>query len=77
MQGSLRAPNAQELKVLKRWQLSTFWVCLIGYVGYYLCRKNLSAAIPLISSEFGYTNSELGLIALYGEISYAIGKFII
>ncbi len=76
MQGSLRAPNAQELKVLKRWQLSTFWVCLIGYVGYYLCRKNLSAAIPLISSEFGYTNSELGLIALYGEISYAIGKFI-
>lgn len=76
MQGELRAPTAQELKKLKKWQLNTFWVCLIGYIGYYLCRKNLSAAIPLISTEFGYTNTELGLIALYGEIAYAIGKFI-
>jgi sugar phosphate permease len=77
MQGStLRIPNATELKLLKKWQFSTFLVCLIGYVGYYLCRKNLSAALPLLSSEFGYTNTDLGLIALYSEIAYAIGKFI-
>lgn len=49
---------------------------LIGYIGYYLCRKNLSAAFPLMSAEFGYTNSQLGLIALFSEITYAIGKFI-
>jgi sugar phosphate permease len=29
-----------------------------------------------MSEHFGYTNAELGLIALYSEISYAIGKFI-
>lgn len=69
-------PNAEELIKLKRWRLSTFWVCLFGYVGYYICRKNLSAAIPLISEAFNYTNSELGLIALYSEIAYALGKFI-
>ena len=49
---------------------------LVGYIGYYLCRKNLSAAFPLMSEDFGYTNSELGLIALSSEIVYAIGKFI-
>jgi len=49
---------------------------LLGYIGYYICRKNLSAAFPLLSESFGYTNSELGLIALYSEIAYATGKFI-
>lgn len=71
-----RNPTNSELKILKKWQRSTFWVCLIGYIGYYLCRKNLSAAFPLMSHEFGYTNSELGIIALYSEFAYAIGKFI-
>ena len=76
MHDLLKTPTIEELKKLKRWRTSTFWVCLIGYIGYYLCRKNLSAAVPLIGEAFSYTNSELGLIALSGEIAYAIGKFI-
>ena len=63
-------------RVLVRWRLSTFWVCLIGYVGYYLCRGNLSAAFPLLEQEFGFSNTQLGLIASLSEIAYAIGKFI-
>ena len=65
-----------QIKLLSRWRISTFWVCLIGYIGYYICRKNLSAAVPLLSEEFNYTNAELGLIALYSEMAYALGKFI-
>jgi OPA family glycerol-3-phosphate transporter-like MFS transporter len=73
---NLRTPTIEELIRLKKWRLSTFWVCLIGYIGYYLCRKNLSAAVPLIGDAFSFSNTQLGLIALYGEIAYAIGKFI-
>lgn len=69
-------PTPQQVSVLKRWQISTFFVCLLGYIGYYLCRKNLPAAFPLLSEEFGYTNSQLGLIAAYSEIAYAVGKLI-
>lgn len=72
----LRTPTADELVRLKRWRNSTFAVMLFGYVGYYICRKNLSAAVPLMGDEFGYSNSELGLIALYSEIAYAVGKLI-
>ncbi len=61
---------------LARWRLSTFWVMLVGYVGYYLCRANLPAAFPLLEQEFGYSNTQLGLIASISEIAYAIGKFI-
>ncbi len=76
MQDALRTPTVEEFNLLKRWRISTFWVCLIGYIGYYLCRKNLSAAVPLIGQEFNYSNSDLGLIALSGEMAYALGKFI-
>jgi sugar phosphate permease len=65
-----------ELRSLRNWRLSTFWVCLIGYIGYYICRANLSAAFPLMSQTFGYSNEELAWIALTSELAYAVGKFI-
>jgi len=69
-------PNYEQLKKLTNWRKSTFLVCLFGYVGYYLCRKNISAAFPLLATEFNFSNTQLGLIAFYSEIAYAIGKFI-
>lgn len=73
---ALRTPTPAELIKLKRWRLGAFWVCLIGYIGYYLCRANLSAAFPLMEEAFGYSNSQLGMIAFYSELAYAAGKFI-
>ncbi len=61
--------------LLSRWRVSTFWVCLVGYIGYYLCRANFPAAFPILSETFHYTNSELGVIAALSEATYALGKF--
>jgi len=72
-----RAPvSATDSARLIKWRLSTFWVMLVGYVGYYICRGNLSAAFPLLEQEFGYSNTQLGLIVSLSEIAYAVGKFI-
>ena len=72
-----RAPvSATDSARLIKWRLSTFWVMLIGYIGYYICRGNLSAAFPLLEQEFGYSNTQLGLIVSLSEIAYAVGKFI-
>jgi sugar phosphate permease len=46
----------------------------IGYLGYYLCRSNLSVAFPLLSTAFSFTNSQLAQIAFISELVYAIGK---
>lgn len=70
------APSSSELKTLLKWRRSTFWVLLIGYIGYYLCRGNISAALPLLSSQFGYSNSQLAIILTFSELVYALGKFI-
>lgn len=77
VQDNQRIPvTPEQTRLLTRWRVSTFWVMLVGYVGYYLCRGNLSAAFPLLEQEFGYSNTQLGLIASLSEIAYAIGKFI-
>ena len=68
--------SSEENTRLLYWRTSTFWVMLIGYVGYYICRGNLAAAFPLLTQEFGYSNTQLGLIASLSEIAYAAGKFI-
>lgn len=68
--------SPRDLSLLRGWRVSTFLALLIGYIGYYLCRANLSAALPLMSSAFGYTNTQLGVIGLYSELAYAAGKFI-
>lgn len=69
-------PTHAQLKLLDKWRVSTFWVMLVGYIGYYLCRGNLPAAVPLISAEFGYTNTQLGIIFTFSELCYAFGKFV-
>lgn len=69
-------PTEDQIKRLKAWRTSTFWVMLLGYIGYYLVRKNLSAAFPLLEDAFQYTNSDLGLIASMSTVAYAVGKFI-
>lgn len=56
----------------KRVAISTY----IGYVVFYLMRKNISAALPAMSSELGYTNTELGLLGTALYVTYAIGKFV-
>ena len=72
----MQQPTPDELKTLNQWRRSSFWVVLIGYIGYYLCRGNLSAALPLLSQEFHFSNTELGIILTFSELAYAGGKLI-
>lgn len=47
-----------------------------GYVGIYLCRKNLAVALPLLQDTFSATNEEIGRIATVGTLAYAAGKIV-
>src|SRR5689334_6833308 len=51
-------------------------VLILGYIGIYLCRKNLSVAVPLLQQAFGATKAQVGWIASVGTLTYAIGKVI-
>ncbi len=65
------------------WQATVIALFVTGYSGYYLCRSNLSVAMPFIISDMvrdgyepDYAKVALGTIASAGVLFYAIGKFI-
>lgn len=47
-----------------------------GYIGIYLCRKNLAVAVPMLQDAFGASKEQVGSIASVGTLAYAVGKFI-
>ncbi len=49
---------------------------IAGYIGIYLCRKNLSVAVPLLQKAFDTTRAQIGIIASVGTLTYALGKVI-
>ena len=64
---------------LRRWQCITCGTLFVGYVGYYICRANLSVATPLILADYadaGMTKANIGSVASVGVALYAIGKVI-
>ena len=58
------------------WRLRIFYACFIGYTVFYLCKKNIAVALPGISSEFGYSMTELGILGSSLYLTYGIGKFV-
>ncbi|MEX0676408.1 MAG: MFS transporter [Pirellulales bacterium] len=68
---------------LRRWQIITLVLMVVGYSGIYLCRSNFSVALPLIERSLvdsGYDGTSarlwMGRIVTLGVLAYAIGKFI-
>ncbi len=54
---------------------TTIAALAVGYVGIYLCRKNLSVAVPLLEQTFGASRAQVGRVASVGTAAYALGKF--
>ena len=63
---------------LTRWQLVTGAALLAGYSGYYICRSNLSVAVPALVADpaAGVDRTSIGLISSAGIVAYAAGKSI-
>jgi OPA family glycerol-3-phosphate transporter-like MFS transporter len=66
---------------LRRRRALTLALLAVGYSGYYLCRSNLSVALPMIADELvargmGHDQARLtlGMIATAGTLAYALGK---
>ena len=60
---------------LKWWQWETLFVTMGGYALYYVIRKNLSIAMPLLG-EIGVSKVQLGAFLTAGGIVYGAGRFL-
>ena len=55
---------------------TTLWVLWMTYGWFYLCRTNISAALPGIEQEFGFTKAQLGWVLAALKLAYAAGQLI-
>ena len=57
------------------WQWETLLVTMAGYALYYIIRKNLSLAMPLLGSEFGISKVQLGAFLTFHGLIYGLARF--
>ena len=68
--------NTSVSKTIANWQKKMFWLMWITYASFYLCRVNISIAMPKIMEEYGLTKTEMGIVLSSLFLLYAIGQFI-
>lgn len=64
------------LTAWKYWQRRIVLTTWLTYSAFYLCRANMSFALPGLMEEFGYSRTSLGLIGTSLFAMYALGQFI-
>lgn len=57
-------------------QTKVLWVLWLTYGSFYFCRTNLSAALPGLGKELGYTKADMGTVLMALKLAYGLGQFI-
>ena len=58
----------------KVWRYRIFAVTWLSYAGFYLCRKNFSVLMPMLTDEFGFTKADLAWILTGFSLIYMLGQ---
>ncbi|MGB2763448.1 MAG: MFS transporter [Candidatus Aminicenantaceae bacterium] len=61
---------------LRYWRKRVFISLWVAYASFYLCRVNISIAIPGILEEYNMTKTAMGVVLTALFFAYAIGQFI-
>ena len=64
----------EQTKKFKYWQWRTLIGTMVGYIFFYLIRKNFSFAMPGLTAEYGITKASLGIILSLGGFLYGLSK---
>jgi sugar phosphate permease len=63
-------------KLFGSWQIKMLLIAWVTYASFYLLRVNFSVAIPKIIDEYGFSKTEVGIVATSLLLAYAVGQFI-
>ena len=63
-------------RAYKNWQWRVFVIAWLSYASFYLCRVNISVALPAIGADFGWDKSAIGFIGSTFLWLYALGQLV-
>lgn len=70
-----RCDPAQVDSLYRHWRLRTMAGIFGGYAVYYLCRKNISVAMPAMGQD-GYDTAQMGLLLTGTSLAYGASKLV-
>ncbi|HWH71333.1 MAG TPA: MFS transporter [Candidatus Sulfotelmatobacter sp.] len=59
----------------RSWRRRVLFSTIIGYATFYLVRKNLGIAMPLLEKDLGISKADLGLFLTLHGVLYGVSKF--
>lgn len=62
-------------RLYRYWRVRVMYAMTTGYALFYFTRKNISMAAKPISDEFGFTNTQWGVVLSTATVVYALSKF--
>lgn len=68
--------TSEQQKKFSYWQWRTIIGTMIGYIVFYLVRKNFSFAIPGLTAEYGISKTSFGAIMTIAGLIYGLSKFV-
>jgi phosphoglycerate transporter family protein len=63
-------------RLYRYWRVRVMYAMTTGYALYYFVRKNISMAAKPITDEFGFTNTQWGVVLSVATVVYALSKFL-
>ncbi len=75
-QRTLKATNELTADASQPGEALVLWVLWLTYGSFYFCRQNISAAVPGLQAELGYSKTEIGLVLGGLKVAYAIGQLV-
>lgn len=58
------------------YRVRVFAVTWLAYAGFYFCRKNFSAAMPLLKEELNFSDIDLSNLIFVYSLTYMLGQFV-
>ena len=59
----------------KGWRVRIFATTWLCYAGYYLCRKNISVLMPMLTEDLGFSRTDLAWMLTGYSLIYMLGQF--
>ena len=70
-------PEDKVKETYKKYRIRVFLMIILGYMCFYLVRKNFSMSAPLLITNLHFSKAEIGLINSAFAISYGLSKFVL
>ena len=71
-----RSRTESKESIMNHWRKRIFISLWVTYGTFYLCRVNMSIALPGIMDEFGYSKTAMGAVLTALFAAYAFGQFV-